>query len=51
LIRVTLDTYMIMLNVEDFGYWFMVFPFRGSTIWVNNLGLLLKLGFLLVINT
>jgi hypothetical protein len=40
---------MMMLNDDDYIY--LVFPLGGSTIWVNNLGLLLKLGSLLVINT
>ena len=46
-----MDTFMMMLNEGDYNYGFLVFSLGGSTIWVNNLGLLLKLGFLLVINT
>jgi hypothetical protein len=29
LIRVTLDTYMIMLNGDDYNYLFWYFPFEG----------------------
>jgi hypothetical protein len=41
---------MMMLNGDDYiyGTWYFLL---GSTIWVNNLGLLLKLVSLLVINT
>jgi hypothetical protein len=42
---------MMMLNDDDYIYGIWYFSLGGSTIWVNNLGLLLKLGSLLVINT
>jgi hypothetical protein len=42
---------MMMLNDGDYDYEFLVFPLGGSNVWVYNLGLLLKHGSLLVINT
>jgi hypothetical protein len=41
---------MIMLNDDDCNYEFWYFLLEGVLLG-NNLGLLLKLGFLLVINT
>jgi hypothetical protein len=41
---------MMRLNDDDY-LWYLVFSLGGSTIWDNNMGLLLKLEFLLVINT
>jgi hypothetical protein len=40
---------MMRLNDDDY-LWYLVFSLR-STIWDNNMGLLLQLDFLLVINT
>jgi hypothetical protein len=40
-----------MFNGDDYNCGFWVFPLGGSTIRVNSLGFLLKLGSLLVINT
>jgi hypothetical protein len=34
LIRVTLDTFMMMLNDDDYLYGILVFPLGGSAIWV-----------------
>jgi hypothetical protein len=40
---------MMMFNGDDYNYGFLYF-LLGEYFWVNNLGLLLKLGYLLVIN-
>jgi hypothetical protein len=50
LIRVTLDTFMMMVNGDDYNCGFRYFLLEGVLL-ANNLGLLLKLGSLLVINT
>jgi hypothetical protein len=42
---------MVMLNVDDYIYGTWYFLLEGVIFWVNNLGLLLKLGLLLEINT
>jgi hypothetical protein len=43
---------IIMVLMVMTMIWILVlFPFRGNIFWVNNLGLLLKLGSLLIINT
>jgi hypothetical protein len=51
LIRVTLDTFMMMLNDDDYNYG--IFGISSWREWHlgKNLRLLKKLGFLLVINT
>jgi hypothetical protein len=41
---------MMMVNGDDYNYGFWYFLLEG-VLFGNNLGLLLKLGFLLVINT
>jgi hypothetical protein len=50
LIRVTLDTFMMMLNDDEYNCEFWYFLFEGVLLG-SNLGLLLKLSSLLVINT
>ena len=45
MIRVTLDTFMMMVNGDDYNSDFEYFLLEGVLLG-NNLGLLLKLGFL-----
>jgi hypothetical protein len=44
LIRVTLDTFIMMVNGDDYNFGFWYFVLEGVLLG-NNLGLLLKLGF------
>jgi hypothetical protein len=50
LITVTLDTFRMMLNDDDYLLWYFGISSWRECHLGNNLGLLLKFGFLLVIN-